>query len=126
MICRAYILCYHTLLVVAILFSFGIISCASNITCLTVLISVFFFFFFFNDPATPEIYPLPLHDALPISGRHGALCAVTLKPEFSRLAENASKLSFGFGMYGRDTFVGYQKSIGPGNDSPAEIGRAHV
>src|SRR2546430_15109599 len=25
-----------------------------------------FFFFFFNDPATPEIYPLPLHDALPI------------------------------------------------------------
>src|ERR1035438_8926166 len=25
-------------------------------------------FFFFNDPAPPEIYPLPLHDALPISG----------------------------------------------------------
>src|SRR3989304_10623509 len=25
-----------------------------------------FFFFFFNDPATPEIYPLSLHDALPI------------------------------------------------------------
>src|SRR3712207_6981154 len=24
-------------------------------------------FFFFNDPATPEIYTLPLHDALPIS-----------------------------------------------------------
>src|SRR5436190_8749679 len=24
------------------------------------------FFFFFNDPATPEIYPLSLHDALPI------------------------------------------------------------
>src|SRR5258708_2053240 len=23
-------------------------------------------FFFLNDPATPEIYPLPLHDALPI------------------------------------------------------------
>src|SRR2546430_6107060 len=31
-----------------------------------------FFFFFFNATATPEIYPLPLHDALPISrpGRH--------------------------------------------------------
>src|ERR1039458_1162820 len=28
--------------------------------------SVFFFFFFFNDPAPPEIYPLPLPDALPI------------------------------------------------------------
>src|SRR5256885_4437545 len=25
-----------------------------------------FFFFFFNDTATTEIYPLPLHDALPI------------------------------------------------------------
>src|SRR5256886_15751946 len=24
-------------------------------------------FFFFNDTPTPEIYPLPLHDALPIS-----------------------------------------------------------
>src|SRR2546430_16442307 len=24
------------------------------------------FFFFFNDTATPEIYPLSLHDALPI------------------------------------------------------------
>src|SRR5256885_16363895 len=24
-------------------------------------------FFFFNDPATTEIYPLPPHDALPIS-----------------------------------------------------------
>src|SRR2546430_6485966 len=26
-----------------------------------------FFFFFFNDTAPTEIYPLPLHDALPIS-----------------------------------------------------------
>src|SRR2546422_7230837 len=25
-----------------------------------------FFFFFLNDTAPPEIYPLPLHDALPI------------------------------------------------------------
>src|SRR5258706_12482710 len=30
--------------------------------------TLFFFFFFFNDPATPEIYPLPLHAALPILG----------------------------------------------------------
>src|SRR6476660_6504622 len=44
-------------------------------------------------------------------GRHGALCAVTLKPEFSRLAANASKFRFGSGMYGRETAVGYQKSI---------------
>src|SRR2546425_12644573 len=27
----------------------------------------FLFFFFFNDTATTEIYPLSLHDALPIS-----------------------------------------------------------
>src|SRR2546430_14421913 len=33
------------------------------------MISLFFFFFFFflNDPAPPEISPLPLHAALPIS-----------------------------------------------------------
>src|SRR2546421_5836257 len=30
------------------------------------------FFFFFNDTATPEIYTLSLHDALPISRRFGA------------------------------------------------------
>src|SRR6266576_6783229 len=43
-------------------------------------------------------------------GRQGALCAVTEKPEFSRLAANASKFRFGSGMYGRETPVGYQKS----------------
>ena len=30
----------------------------------------FYFFFFFNDPATPEIYTLSLHDALPILINH--------------------------------------------------------
>src|SRR3990170_895546 len=30
------------------------------------LVVGFFFFFFFNDTAPPEIYPLSLHDALPI------------------------------------------------------------
>src|SRR5688572_31816129 len=29
----------------------------------------FFFFFFFNAPATPELYTLSLHDALPILTR---------------------------------------------------------
>src|SRR5258708_38582100 len=32
-------------------------------------------FFFFNDPATTEIYPFPLPDPLPISGRCPATCA---------------------------------------------------
>src|SRR2546430_13134133 len=31
------------------------------------------FFFFFNDTATTEIYPLSLHDALPISPRPAGL-----------------------------------------------------
>src|SRR5439155_19791938 len=31
----------------------------------------FFTFFFFNDPATPDIYTLSLHDALPIFAHHG-------------------------------------------------------
>src|SRR2546430_7416628 len=44
-------------------------------------------------------------------GRHGAVCAVTSKPELFRLAWNASKFRFGSGMYGRETAVGYQKSI---------------
>src|ERR1022692_213733 len=35
-------------------------------------------FFFFNDTATPEIYPLPLHDAFPISRRK-------LRAEFMRV-----------------------------------------
>src|SRR5258708_8620814 len=33
---------------------------------LILLLSLFSFFFFFNDTATPEIYTLSLHDALPI------------------------------------------------------------
>src|SRR3972149_4351410 len=33
-----------------------------------ILVLFFFFFFFFNDTATTDIYTLPLHDALPISG----------------------------------------------------------
>src|SRR2546429_4909033 len=32
------------------------------------------FFFFFNDTATTEIYPLSLHDALPICGPQIRLC----------------------------------------------------
>src|SRR2546430_5893532 len=32
-----------------------------------------FIFFFFNDPAPTDIYPLPLHDALPIFAANGPL-----------------------------------------------------
>src|SRR5260370_34836227 len=46
------------------------LSCVSFVFSL--LSALFhFFFFFFNDTATTEIYPLSLHDALPIlDGRH--------------------------------------------------------
>src|SRR5438132_13924624 len=38
-------------------------------TCSTNLHFLAYLFFFFNDPATPEIYTLSLHDALPIFAR---------------------------------------------------------
>src|SRR2546427_7431073 len=41
-------------------------SVASHPFCITSTVSTQFFFFFFNDPPPTEIYPLPLHDALPI------------------------------------------------------------
>src|SRR5256885_13158995 len=37
-------------------------------------IILIFFFFFFNDTATTEIYPLPLHDALPICPSNASRC----------------------------------------------------
>src|SRR2546430_9853235 len=51
------------------------------------------FFFFFNDTATTEIYTLSLHDALPISHRHGALVRANLgaphrKSKYRRQAES--------------------------------------
>src|SRR2546425_9804237 len=40
----------------------------------TCLFFISFFFFFFNDPPPTEIYPLPLHAALPIGrGRRAGL-----------------------------------------------------
>ena len=41
--------------------------------------SILLFFFFFYDTATTEIYPLSLHDALPIWGRGGGGRACLLK-----------------------------------------------
>src|SRR5256885_3629211 len=41
--------------------------------------ALFFFFFFFNDPPPPEIYPLPLHAALPISADSWDAARLTLR-----------------------------------------------
>src|SRR2546427_3110257 len=40
------------------------------------------FFFFFNDTATPEIYPLSLHDALPIFGANVAALRLCEGPQY--------------------------------------------
>src|SRR3712207_6931860 len=40
------------------------------------------FFFFFNDTAPPEIYPLSLHDALPILGLFGVPARPSLPEGF--------------------------------------------
>src|SRR3989304_9417600 len=45
---------------------------------------LFFFFFFFNDTAPTEIYPLPLHDALPIFRRIGLCWEATRAPRRTR------------------------------------------
>src|ERR1041385_4375921 len=49
----------------------------------TVYFVVFFFFFFFNDTATTEIYPLSLHDALPISTRSFFTSALSWSMSFT-------------------------------------------
>src|SRR2546422_3880341 len=54
-----------------------------------------FFFFFFNDTATPEIYTLSLHDALPISSVHrfmaGPLLPERQREHLPRLATGTSR-----------------------------------
>src|SRR5205807_8045341 len=70
------------------------------------LASVVLLFFFFNDPPTPEIYTLSLHDALPISvvseprvcDARGATLALTIagrrrsSAQASRSEEHTSEL----------------------------------
>src|SRR2546426_5770704 len=64
-------------------------TCVLFFSCLLItpinLLLFFSFFFFLNDTATTEIYPLPLHDALPISVYIGA--AGVLSPYLARFSE---------------------------------------
>src|SRR5262249_60337412 len=56
-------------------------SHARHMFCLFIHpLSALSFFFFFNDTATPEIYPLSLHDALPISLESTPRCACLRGP----------------------------------------------
>src|SRR2546426_11958237 len=54
-------------------------------------------FFFLNDTATPETSPLPLHDALPISFKVGALESVVVPAgtfQAYRIAVTGSRVPF--------------------------------
>src|SRR5256885_16100457 len=61
------------------------------------LSTLYFFFFFFNDTATTEIYPLSLHDALPISrlvriARHGEESPGSVYPVSGRFLAQSRQL----------------------------------
>src|SRR2546428_4004480 len=71
--------------------------------------SSLFIFFFFNDTATTEIYPLSLHDALPISvrGGNGAQSSLELLPvpqqyRFSPLHGPATNVAQAYARFARD------------------------
>src|SRR5439155_21102245 len=66
---------YFTLITVSFILSF--------------LLKLFFFFFFFNHPATPEIYTLSLHDALPISDSDRGRVACTTRHDRAATRERA-------------------------------------
>src|SRR5258707_4082878 len=53
------------------------------------LTSLLTFFFFFNDTATPEIYPLSLHDALPIFSPTGCNAGNTATRSTSTAARSS-------------------------------------
>src|SRR3989440_13033230 len=63
----SFITFFYLFLVTLSLFSSVLLYCSFVLFSVYWASSLFFFFFFFNDPATPEFYPLSLHDALPIS-----------------------------------------------------------
>src|SRR5260221_11806718 len=93
-----------------------------------------FFFFFLNDPATTEIYPLSLHDALPISNacelRPDILClgkGLTggYLPMSVTVASDRIYREFLGPDLGERTFY-HGHSYGGNALAAAEIGRAHV
>src|ERR1039457_5878385 len=56
------------------------------------------FLFFFNDTATTEIYPLSLHDALPISQLpQGMSAMVTITTSTMQFVDGLTTLGFGSG-----------------------------
>src|SRR2546430_14847204 len=113
------------------------------LVCLTALASMFFFsyfifigthrfslFFFFNDPAPPEIYTLPLHDALPISRRARAAaggCAGHAGVQQVRSRGRPAGPRHAHPPAARHAVRAHRPGAGgAARASEAEIGRAHV
>src|SRR5256885_13374693 len=96
-------------------------------------ISIISFFFFLNDPAPPEIYPLPLHDALPIC--NNKVCYIEIPsagvtqtlPTVSIAATDASAAEAnkdpGVFPFTRSGSTAAALTV---NYTISEIGRAHV
>src|SRR5256885_15578399 len=89
-------------------------------------------FFFFNDPATTEISPLPLHDALPISiaaaddvpGTHTTLRIWQHRPPMAWTPQTDRMAAL---VADAATVMGTQiPTIPTLGASDAKIGRAHV
>src|SRR2546429_9134802 len=91
------------------------------------------FFFFFNDPAPTEISPLPLHDALPISGGARRSNGARLpRRSTDSAASSVGVLPFGRG-HGRTRCVSTRSAadnfghrLGMRRWDLVQIGRAHV
>src|SRR5256886_6139148 len=81
-----------------------------------------FFFFFFNDPAPPEIYPLPLPDALPICerDRRGVGAAA---PERSEVAVAVDSLEAGHYHYVTCMKIGANFLLVDGDDPGLVVDR---
>src|SRR5256886_14937274 len=88
---------------------------------------VIFYFFFLNDTAPPEIYPLPLHDALPIWRRRRPHPPLGQGPPRRPSPHRRGLRRQPRGRGPRDTAGRAARRRGPLlRRRRAEIGRAHV
>src|SRR3989442_12748486 len=109
------------------LFNYKITTLKSNLSL------IFSFFFFLNDTATPEISPLPLHDALPICLPGGVFSPIPWRraaqdspAEIARSAQSGTAGArtprpSGGARAGRVQRSGQDPPV-----PPPQIGRAHV
>src|SRR3989440_12265551 len=91
--------------------------------------AVWFFFFFLNDPAPTEIYPLSLHDALPICRASASAPSGSPHPPRPRRGSRGRlgrpSLRRADRVWRRSGAPLARAGIGAG-PAHAEIGRAHV